>query len=243
MRGVKMENDTKKAIDTTYDFRTDSKNRDPDIYSATLRRYHKILWTKTLPNGDLFILDDALKKDYLCYESNFNKICLSSDVITHTYSRWKRMQHLIEQVPKNEIDDFRYVGCTIGAHIIFPKNKINGMQTINQKRGSDKKINDRFDLTLECIRCHYDRRENPLQKTLEAYGDYFELFQNFKGFCDFFLLQDLVSEDYKKIKFFLPFNGFVQNPLPTSVDEYLIYKNNSVEFVRKRNNRIQMLNK
>ena len=238
-----MENDSEKVIDITYDFRNDSNGRDPDMYSATLRRYHKILWTKTLPNGDSFTLSSNVKKIYLYCESNLDKFYLSSDVMIPTYSKWKRTKDLIEQVPKNEVADFLRTTCTIGAYIIFPKNKIDGMQTINQERGRNKAINDRFDLTLECIRCHYDRCENPLQKTLKAYDNYFKLFQDFKGFCDFFLLQDLVSEDYKKVKFLLPFNGFIQNPLPANIEEYLIYKNNSVEFVKKRNNRIQMLNK
>ena len=37
-------------IDTNFDFHTDSKGGDPDIYSPTLKEYHKILWNKKLSN-------------------------------------------------------------------------------------------------------------------------------------------------------------------------------------------------
>lgn len=33
-------------IDTTFDFRDDTpEGKDPDQYSPTLRRYHKLLWS------------------------------------------------------------------------------------------------------------------------------------------------------------------------------------------------------
>jgi hypothetical protein len=44
------------VIDTTFDFRTDAAGQDPDTYSPTLRRYHKLLWSKPLPSGVVFEL-------------------------------------------------------------------------------------------------------------------------------------------------------------------------------------------
>lgn len=38
-------------IDITFDFRSDSKGKDPDAYSPTLNAYHRALWSKELPNG------------------------------------------------------------------------------------------------------------------------------------------------------------------------------------------------
>ena len=39
-------------IDVTFDFRSDTRpKKDPDKDSATLRRYHKLLWSKPLPSG------------------------------------------------------------------------------------------------------------------------------------------------------------------------------------------------
>ena len=44
-----------KLIDIEYDFRTDSNGGDVDKCSSTLRKYHKILWSKPLPNGNNFL--------------------------------------------------------------------------------------------------------------------------------------------------------------------------------------------
>lgn len=41
------------AIDITFDSRTDSNGEDPDFASPTLRRYHRLLWSKPLPTGAL----------------------------------------------------------------------------------------------------------------------------------------------------------------------------------------------
>jgi len=46
-------------IDTSYDFRTDAGGKDPDLFSATLRRYHRKLWSKPLPSGAMFDLVDT----------------------------------------------------------------------------------------------------------------------------------------------------------------------------------------
>ena len=42
------------VIDTSFDFRKDTPDypkKDPDVHSPTLRRYHKLLWSKALPGG------------------------------------------------------------------------------------------------------------------------------------------------------------------------------------------------
>ena len=43
-------------IDITYDFRSDARGKDPDAYSPTLNLYHRILWSKELPNGEVMEL-------------------------------------------------------------------------------------------------------------------------------------------------------------------------------------------
>jgi hypothetical protein len=48
-------------INIEYDMRKDSNGRDPDKYSNTLKSYHKNLWSKQLPSGKLFDLDDNKK--------------------------------------------------------------------------------------------------------------------------------------------------------------------------------------
>ena len=53
----KRQNRTEKMIiDTTFDFNTDANGGDPDSTSPTLRSYHKYLWSKPLPNGEMFEL-------------------------------------------------------------------------------------------------------------------------------------------------------------------------------------------
>jgi hypothetical protein len=226
-------------IDVEYDFRTDANGGDVDKYSATLRKYHKILWSKPLPNGNIFSLDDSKEDVYLYYKTETQEYFLTSDSIVHTYLTWKRTENVIKQIPENEINEFLHIAYTIGGYIIFPGNRVNYLPTINQERGTNQKIDDRFDLTLECIRRYYINETNPLEETLKRYDTYFKLFNNFKGYCDFFLLQDLIFDNYSKIKYFLPFNNFGQNQYPKTIDEYFEYKNNSIDFNKRRNQRIK----
>ncbi len=231
-----------KYVDINFDVRTDANRKDPDSSSKTLKRYHQLLWSKNLPNGELFNLDCAKGKAYLYHKSKLGEYFLSSDSIIHTYSKWKRIHHIIEQMPKDEIKRFFDIAYTVGGFIIFPGNRINGLNTINQERGMNKKINDRIDLTLECIRRYYNKENSPMANTFKRYDNFFSLFSNFKGYCDYFLLQDLVMENYSKVNFFLPFNGFTINPLPKNINEYNEYKNNNISFLQKRNKRIKEYN-
>lgn len=231
-----------KWIDTNFDVRTDSNGIDPDGASPTLRKYHKILWSKPLPCGKIFDLVESPYGMYLIHQSELGQYWLSSDSITHSYRNWKRTKQIIEQVPPEEINYFDDLGYTIGGFLIFPCNKINGFQTINQERGTNKQINDRIDLTLECIRRFYQNESSPLAETLARYKDFFALFSDFKGYCEFFLLQDLVSQDFKKVEFFLPFEEFEFNPLPKSLEEYSEYRIKNIDFLRNRNKRISDLN-
>jgi hypothetical protein len=73
---------------------------------------------------------------------------------------------------------------------------------------------------------------------MERYESYFKIFDNFQGYIDFFLLQDLVSSDYSSIKYLIPFKDFDSPPLPCSAEEYVTYKGNMIKFITKRNNRI-----
>ncbi len=57
------------------------------------------------------------------------------------------------------------------------------------------------------------------------------MFQDFQGYVDSFLLQDLVMEDYLSIQCYVPFDSFDNPPLPSNVHEYLSYKDNRTDFV------------
>lgn len=227
-------------IDTSFDFRKDTPfGKDPDERSPTLRRYHKLLWSKDLPNGAHFELDDARPNAYLYHHSALGEFWLASDSVIPTFTRWTKAQRIIELLPPDEIHEFMAIGYTIGGMMIFPGNRIDGKQTINGARGFNHKIADRFDLTLECIRRHYLGEPSPLGDTLDRYREFFALFENFDGYVDFFLLQDLLTEGRSGVKFFMRFDDFKTPAVPQDGETYAEYKRLSIEFIRARNRRIE----
>jgi hypothetical protein len=229
-------------IDINFNFYSDTpKGKDPDSYSPTLRNYHKILWSKVLPNGLKFELDDKTPMR-LHHKSNLGEFFLSSDSIAHTYSKTQSTVHIIKDIQVDEINDFFSLCSTIGGYIIYPSERINNQMTINGSRGINRNIRDRFDLTLECIRQYYINENNPLTDTLKRYSSFFNLFDNFKGYVDFFLLQDLVTNNYSSIKYLIPFKNFENSPLPNNVEEYRLYKKNLTSFVLARGQRIKDFN-
>jgi hypothetical protein len=160
-------------IDINFNVYSDTPaGKDPDTFSPTLRKYHKFLWSKPLPNGINFNLTDSIPK-VLYHQSDLGEFFLSSDSIGHTYRRVKSMSHIINQIPQQEIDSFFKVCSTIGGYIIFPAKKIDNKMTMNGSRGLNRSIVDRFDLTLECIRLHYKNEDNPLSDTLQRYSSFF----------------------------------------------------------------------
>lgn len=226
-------------FDADFDHRLDSKGKDPDSHSPTLKAQHKLLWQKPLPDGTFFTLEDEPGK-YLIHQSSLGTFHLSSDTISHSLRHQKRMKWLIDQMSPAELDKFQAVGSIIGARILFPGNRIDGKANINASRGFNPRINDRWDLTLECIRLHYANQANPLQKTFERYSDFFRLFIDFEGYVKFFLLEDLVYSDFSSIYFYLPHEeNFENSPRPNSVEDYLTYKEKSIAFVKARNQRVK----
>lgn len=70
------------TIDTSFDFETDTPpNKDADSYSPTLRRYHRLLWSKPLPSGTVFDLEEE-PNAYLVHRSHLGTFYLASDAIT-----------------------------------------------------------------------------------------------------------------------------------------------------------------
>lgn len=61
-------------IDVTFDFRDDvPAGKDPDLYSSTLHEYHRTLWSKQLPSGQMFTLASG-ENTYLQHESSLRTI-------------------------------------------------------------------------------------------------------------------------------------------------------------------------
>ncbi len=83
---------------------------------------------------------------------SWGEFFLSSDSVIPTFTRWQSLKHIAQLFPEEENEAFRTIGYTIGGMMIFPGNSIGGKPTLNVARGFNRKIADRMDLTLECIR-------------------------------------------------------------------------------------------
>ncbi len=239
-------------IDVSFDFTIDTPDywtdfwmrnnglgagkNDPDALSKTLQKYHQILWSKELPNGETMRLSYGDRRDYLIWK-NFR---FGSDSITASfrYNGYRQVLMQVESAVPNYklyVEGYLRKLYTIGGMIIFPKRKSG----INQSRGCNSFIKDRWDLTLECIHRFYEGKESPLSSVLEKDKEFFELFVDFRGYVDFFYLQDCVSADYKTVKPWVGNLDFTYYPLPKTVDSYFEWMQNQLEFVEKRNIRIE----
>jgi hypothetical protein len=110
-----------RRMDTSFDFRTDAGGKDPDVYSPpTLRQYHKLLWSKALPNGRLFDLDDNVPGAYLHHRSDLGEFFLSSDSVIPTFTRWGFAAAHPELVTEAENKAFMAISYTIGGMMVFP---------------------------------------------------------------------------------------------------------------------------
>lgn len=227
-------------IDIAFDFRQDAGGRDPDRHSPTLRRYHQLLWGRALPNGRPFDLTVTTPGAYLHHSSDLGDFVLSSDSVIPTFTRWSSMKHITSQVAEDENEAFRAIGYTIGGMMVFPANSINRQWTINQARGCSRAIADRMDLTLECIRRHYEGGTSPLSGVLGRYPEYFSLFGDFRGYVSHFLLDDLLRAD-GTVDYLMPFDDFRPPSVPTDVASYLQYRSRTIDFVQARNQRISDL--
>ena len=223
-------------IDITFDFRTDSKGRDPDTYSPTLNAYHRALWSKKLPNGEVMDLQSKGAPFVLSWKDFY----FTSDTII-VEMRSLKNQRIIDQA-REKVEDFEEVyehllcrSYSIGSMIIFPVH-VNSM---NQRRGMNILIADRWDLTLECIRRHYAGEESPLTKVIEQDRAFYDLFVDFKGYVDFFFLQDCVSEDYSSVNIWMGDASFRKSGLPETVEDYFRFLLKEHIFLDKRNRRIQ----
>ena len=110
---------------------------------------------------------------------------------------------------------------------------------MNQNKGTNRKISDRMDLTLECIRRYYKGEESPLYKTINRDKNFYDLFVDFKGYVDFFLLQDAVTDDYSAVNIWEGTGDFIEDGLPKTLDGYFIFIEKEYEFLDKRNKRIK----
>ncbi len=189
-----------------------------------------------MPNGEVMKLEQGKGLYYLTWKDfDFG----SDSIIVEL--RYKKYQHIIDKVAEIVGDlDLYYEkllcrSYSIGGMIIFPKH-VNSM---NQRRGMDDKISDRWDLTLECIRRHYAREESPLTSIIESDNDFYDLFVDFKGYVDYFFLQDCVSDDYSSVDIWCGDASFRKSGLPETIDDYFEFIRKEHDFLDKRNERIK----
>ena len=80
------------------------------------------------------------------------------------------------------------------------------------------------------------QRQKSLSVVLGRYNSFSSLSQDFKGYVDFFLLSDLVSNDYKEVQMFYEVEGvFETSPVRKIKQSYLEYREGSMEFTKRRN--------
>lgn len=228
------------------------QRRDPDRDSKMLYQWHQMLWGRDVPGVGPFRIEVEWAGGYglrLHYASG-SDFRLGSDAMVPTWSSdgWARRfdPALVEEIASDHGEFFR-LSSTIGGYIVLPRNSVGQTgQTLNQARGISPAIADRFDLTLECIRRHYQEpnRLNPLSEPLKRYGDFFNLFGTFETYVRFFLLEDIVSPDCSAVRSLMP--GFdtasLDAPaLPESPADYREYRSRGVAFLAARNARIHGL--
>lgn len=186
------------------------------------------------------------KSDYLIWDG----MRFASDSITtsHRYIKCQSIVHQVEQQTDNYrqfVEDALCATYTMGGMIIFPK--LRG--SMNQDRGTNPMIADRWNLTLECIKRYYEQLENntyafnPLWETIKRNEEFFNLFVDFNGYIDFFFVQNFVDESGNIIRFMPDYfdgngNFTKKYPVPQTAAEYLANIEIQKEIVKKRNNRI-----
>jgi hypothetical protein len=228
------------AFDPTFDVNSDAGGGDPDATSPTLRAYHQLLWSKPLPDGHLFTLEDDDK--YLSHSSSKGQFLMSSDAAIPTWRYWERMAHLIREMPEQDVESFYRVAYQLGGMMMFPRNQVDGLDSLNQAKGKHPLISDRLDLTIECIRLYYagvdDEELNPLGLAIARYSGFFDLFGDFDGYVGFWLLQDMISADGRSVDLFLSSDGFTRPSRPATLDDYAVYREKATAFVEARNRRM-----
>ena len=229
-----------KDIDVWFDVRSDCPKPkpgsniipDPDNASPTLKAYHQLLWSKQLPNGEFMALETG-KGCYLKWKDFY--LGGDSIIVSFMHARFKLRDLVKSSIPNyaNYREQYLHRSYTIGGNIIFPQHR----WSMNQARGCSRKISDRWDLTLECIRRFYLGESNPLDSVFEKDAPFYDLFVDFKGYVDFFFFQDCVDENYN-VKFWLDTPLWDTYPMPKTLEEYHFWMKQEQDFLEKRAKRI-----
>ena len=108
-------------IDITFDFRSDSRGKDPDAYSPTLNACHRALWSKKFPNGEVM----ELKSEKAPFALRWKDFWFTSDTIIVEMTHLKNKK-VIDQVRERFSDFDKWCehllrrSYSIGSMVIFP---------------------------------------------------------------------------------------------------------------------------
>lgn len=223
--------ETFKVIDGKKEF-NNKLYKDPDKYSKKLYETLKCLYSKKLPNGEELLFSET-PKIYGSYQLVIDGIEItnikrfSSDYIGPSIPSAKK-----RNINDLIIGNYLKVARTIGGHVFWPVPDVKTKgQTINTARGGYNGFNDRIDLTLIDLQKYYNGF--PDCKLINQYidsEDWFSKFIDFKGFIDFFYLQDFVDENYQVVLI-----APVDQPIPFDFESFI---NNNIAAISKRNSRI-----
>src|SRR5471030_529048 len=92
-------------INVEFDFQAEAGGRDSDRYSSTLQEYHRILWSKPLPNGQMFHLT-KIGNNRLYHKSELGEFFLSSDRAVTTFWKRKSYEHIASKLPIHQLKEF-----------------------------------------------------------------------------------------------------------------------------------------
>ena len=189
----------------------------------------------------------------------WNGIRCASDTLINSFKGYVRrcpkaaalFESLQTEIPNKKgmpfdafLESYQKACAAIGGSIIFPKHS----QSVNQERGCDERICDRVDLTVECVRRFYKGETSGAERldaALQKDAAFFVLFGGFKGYVDYFYLNDIVTEDYGAVRDLSGKNDvlttypFPEDPFPAASDDWLTWSENTVRFVKERNARIK----
>jgi len=184
------------------------------------------------------------------------------------WERWGQVQalkpetdQLLQAQGRGTIHELGWRLYDMGCFVLFPGLQVRrGQHTINQARGCLRRIADRLDLTLECIRRYYDqlpdasapelpagyKLTNPLGPVLHRYRTFFDLFDSFDNYVTFWMLEDLVTDEPggPRVRFLMPrdesgcYDFQRESGLPRTAHAYSEYLIAADDFVQARNRRL-----
>ena len=149
-------------------------------------------------------------------------------------------------VSQKVIKEYLKVSRTLGGHIFFPRWQISNnkerIKSLNIARGGEFISNkrpgfyDRFDIFLYDLKNWYDDVPSQLKKEFDSNKKWLELFVDFKGFINYFSLNNFLNSEYEVIDLTDSMNVIekFKSYIPKEPSDYSLYFKNSSNIIIKR---------